>query len=205
MRVCASFWYGHREIALDLATGTALWYYHGSPRSQERRVGIRDPSGKLPPRAFLCTDVSMDTLAIVRLYVRRWCIEVTFEEVRPARPRPQGRRAPAHPERPPGRPTHPVDACMRFLLVRPPRDRARPRHRHGPLVLPRQPQIARAPGRDTGSERKAPTPRLPLHRRLDGYACHRATLRQALVHRGHLRRGQTGAAAPARSASASPP
>jgi len=82
VRVCASFWYGHREITLDLATGTALWYYHGSPAVPIRWVLVRDPGGKLPPRAFLCTDTSLDPLAIVQLYVRRWCVEVTFEEVR---------------------------------------------------------------------------------------------------------------------------
>lgn len=81
-RVRASFWYGRREIDLDLATGTALWYYHGSPAVPIRWVLVRDPQGKLPPRAFLCTDPSMDASAIVQLYVRRWCIEVTFEEAR---------------------------------------------------------------------------------------------------------------------------
>lgn len=81
-RLRASFWYGRREIDLDLASGTALWYYSGSPAVPIRWVLVRDPAGKLPSRAFLCTDTSVDPLAVVQLYVRRWCVEVTFEEAR---------------------------------------------------------------------------------------------------------------------------
>jgi DDE superfamily endonuclease len=75
-------WYGQREIDLLIATGTALWYYPGNPAIPIRWVLVRDPSGKRETRAFLSTDPEMDALEIVRLYVRRWCVEVTFEETR---------------------------------------------------------------------------------------------------------------------------
>lgn len=81
-RVRASFWYGGREVELEVTTGTALWYYRGKPAIPIRWVLVRDPLGKLEPRAFLSTDESMDAMEILRLYVRRWSVEVTFEEAR---------------------------------------------------------------------------------------------------------------------------
>lgn len=75
-------WYGQREIDLQIATGTALWYYPGNPAIPIRWVLVRDPSGKRDPRAFLSTDPQMDALAIVQLYIRRWSVEVTFQETR---------------------------------------------------------------------------------------------------------------------------
>ncbi|HEU4457163.1 MAG TPA: transposase [Longimicrobium sp.] len=75
-------WYGQREVNLQVATGTALWYYPGNPAIPIRWVLVRDPSGRREARAFLSTNPEMDALEIVRLYVRRWCVEVTFEETR---------------------------------------------------------------------------------------------------------------------------
>ena len=47
-----------------------------------RWVLVRDPSLKLKPKAFLCTDLAATPLAILSWFVRRWQVEVTFEEVR---------------------------------------------------------------------------------------------------------------------------
>jgi len=53
-----------------------------------RWVLVRDPKGKLDPKAFLCTDRSADPIGVLRWFVRRWCaqkflrLEVTFEEAR---------------------------------------------------------------------------------------------------------------------------
>lgn len=82
MAVRVSGWYGQRDVDLLVATGTALWYYTGRPAVPIRWVLVRDPSGKREARAYLSTDQTMDPLEIVRLYVRRWCVEVTFEEAR---------------------------------------------------------------------------------------------------------------------------
>lgn len=81
-RIRTSFWYGGSDVELEIATGTALWYYRGHPAVAIRWVMVRDPLGKLEPRAFLSTDLEMDPLQILRHYVSRWSMEVTFAEVR---------------------------------------------------------------------------------------------------------------------------
>jgi hypothetical protein len=80
--VRVSGWYSEREVDLLIATGTALWYYPGNPAIPIRWVIVRDPAGRREARAYLSTDPAMDPQEIVRLYVRRWCVEVTFEETR---------------------------------------------------------------------------------------------------------------------------
>jgi hypothetical protein len=80
--VRVSGWYNEREVDLLIATGTALWYYTGNPAIPIRWVIVRDPAGRREARAYLSTDPEMDPLEIIRLYVRRWCVEVTFEEAR---------------------------------------------------------------------------------------------------------------------------
>jgi hypothetical protein len=80
--VRVSCWYNEREVDLLIATGTALWYYPGNPAIPIRWVIVRDPTGRREARAYLSTDPDMDPLEIIRLYVRRWCVEVTFEEAR---------------------------------------------------------------------------------------------------------------------------
>lgn len=81
-RVTVSFWYGRSDVELEFVTGTALWHYKGNPAVPIRWVLVRDPRGKMQPRAFFCTDQAMSALDILRFYVRRWCVEVTFEEAR---------------------------------------------------------------------------------------------------------------------------
>lgn len=81
-RVRGSFWYGDREVELDIATGLAVWYSPGRPAVRIRWVLVRDPHGKRDPRAFFSTDLTMEALEILRHYIRRWSVEVTFEEAR---------------------------------------------------------------------------------------------------------------------------
>ena len=47
-----------------------------------RSVMVRDVAGELRPQAFLCTDLKADPVDMLRWFVRRWSIEVTFAEVR---------------------------------------------------------------------------------------------------------------------------
>ena len=47
-----------------------------------RYVLVRDVAGAFKPQAFLCTDLDADPVDILRWFVRRWSIEVTFAEVR---------------------------------------------------------------------------------------------------------------------------
>jgi hypothetical protein len=76
-----SGWYGRGERTVEIVSATALWNHPGR-RVPIRYVLVRDPMGELEPQAFLCTDLDADPLDILRWFVRRWSIEVTFAEVR---------------------------------------------------------------------------------------------------------------------------
>jgi hypothetical protein len=80
--VVFSEWYGLSQKTMLLATGTALWYHSGKAALPMRWVVLRDPEGKLKTTALLSTDESFTALNIVTLFVRRWAIEVTLQEVR---------------------------------------------------------------------------------------------------------------------------
>lgn len=77
-----SQWYGQGDKAVEIATGTAVWYSSGLPTIPLRWVLVRDPQRKLDPQAFLCTDESAEPEQILAWFIRRWQIEVTFEEAR---------------------------------------------------------------------------------------------------------------------------
>lgn len=47
-----------------------------------RWVLIRDPKGGFKPQALLCTDLTIQPEQIVKWFVMRWRVEVTFHEVR---------------------------------------------------------------------------------------------------------------------------
>src|SRR3954466_9033703 len=47
-----------------------------------RWMPLRDPRHRFDPQALLCTDPERDPLQIVRWFVRRWQVEVTFREAR---------------------------------------------------------------------------------------------------------------------------
>jgi hypothetical protein len=74
-------WYGQAERSIEIVTGTAIWHHPGR-WVPIRYVLVRDVEGKFRPQAFLCTDVNADPLDILAWFVRRWCTEVTFAEVR---------------------------------------------------------------------------------------------------------------------------
>ena len=75
-------WYGGEERVLELASATAVWFHSGKPPVPLRWVLIRDPKGEYPSGALLCTCDAYAPSQIVSWFVRRWCMEVTFEEVR---------------------------------------------------------------------------------------------------------------------------
>src|SRR5271157_442970 len=80
-RLLVTGWYGRGERMVEIVSGTAIWNHPGH-RVPIRYVLVRDPAGELEPQAFLCTDLDADPLDILRWFVRRWSIEVTFAEVR---------------------------------------------------------------------------------------------------------------------------
>jgi hypothetical protein len=47
-----------------------------------RWVLLRDPCRRFDPQALLCTDPAQEPLQVVRWFVQRWQLEVTFREVR---------------------------------------------------------------------------------------------------------------------------
>lgn len=80
-RLLVSGWYGRSERMLEIVSGTTIWAKPGQ-RVPIRYVLVRDPTGEREPQAFLCTDLDADPLDILRWFIRRWSIEVTFAEVR---------------------------------------------------------------------------------------------------------------------------
>ena len=74
-------WYGRSERLVEIVSGTAIWHHPGR-LVPIRYVLVRDVHDELKPQAFLCTDLDADPLDILRWFVRRWSIEVTFAEVR---------------------------------------------------------------------------------------------------------------------------
>jgi DDE superfamily endonuclease len=75
-------WYGQGERTLEICTATALWYRYGYDPLPIRWVLTRDPAGKRPPKAIFSTDPTQTAEQIVKDFMKRWSLEVTFEESR---------------------------------------------------------------------------------------------------------------------------
>ncbi len=75
-------WYGQGERAVEICTDTALWYRSGYDPLPIRWVLTRDPLGKRPPKAIFSTDPAQPAEEIIQDFMKRWSLEVTFEEGR---------------------------------------------------------------------------------------------------------------------------
>lgn len=77
-------WYGRGPRRLEVASGTAIWRGSDSPHYllPIRWLLVRDPSGRGTVQALLSTDLTLTPAAILGYFVRRWQVEVTFEEAR---------------------------------------------------------------------------------------------------------------------------
>ncbi len=75
-------WYGEGERTVKICTGVAVWYHTGLPVVPIRWVLVRDPLRKFEPQALLCTQLEYSPKQILEWFVRRWQMEVTFEEAR---------------------------------------------------------------------------------------------------------------------------
>lgn len=75
-------WYGHIDREIEYTSATAVWYHSGQPPVPLRWVLLRDPAGQFAPSAIACTDARQAAAQIVRWFVQRWQVEVTFEETR---------------------------------------------------------------------------------------------------------------------------
>jgi hypothetical protein len=80
--VTVNHWYSEGARQVEICTGTAVWYHTGLPVVPIRWVLVRDPLGKFKPQALLSTNQAYSPTQILEWFVRRWQIEVTFEEVR---------------------------------------------------------------------------------------------------------------------------
>jgi len=74
-------WYSlEREI--EITSGKCVWFHMGKEAVSVRWVIVRDPLGKFETQALLCTKQEAAARQIVEWFVRRWQVEVTFEETR---------------------------------------------------------------------------------------------------------------------------
>jgi hypothetical protein len=81
-KVTVSNWYGQGSTQVEITSDTAIWYSPGKPVVPIRWILVRDPKGKFETKAFLCTDQSAEPVQILKWFIRRWQVEVTFQEVR---------------------------------------------------------------------------------------------------------------------------
>ena len=77
-----SRWYGEGERIVELCSATAVWRHGSMPVVPIRWVLVRDPLGRFEPQALLCTGLACAAEQILRWFLQRWQIEVTFQETR---------------------------------------------------------------------------------------------------------------------------
>src|SRR6478672_10680200 len=81
-RLTVPGWYGEGDRVVEICSDTAVWRHAGLPIVAIRWVLLRDPCRRFDPQALLCTDPAQEPLQIIRWFVQRWQLEVTFREVR---------------------------------------------------------------------------------------------------------------------------
>ena len=90
-RVAIPDWYGQGTRRVEthaparsagVVSDTAVWYHSGLPPLPIRWVLIRDPKGKFKTQALLSTDLNVAPVQIIKWFVLRWQLEVTYHEVR---------------------------------------------------------------------------------------------------------------------------
>jgi hypothetical protein len=75
-------WYGNKDKVMLMTSGEAIWDSNKGVRVAVSWVLLKDPEGKLEPVLLACSQPSCDPVDMVRFFVRRWRVEVTFAEVR---------------------------------------------------------------------------------------------------------------------------
>jgi len=81
-RLMVAHWYGGEARAIELCTNTAVWYHSGLPAVAIRWLLIRDPQGEFAPQALVTTQLDHSPAQMLEWFVRRWTMEVTFQEAR---------------------------------------------------------------------------------------------------------------------------
>jgi hypothetical protein len=67
---------------LKYISNISLWGIDGVPPVPIRWVLVVDPEGELDPLPLMSIDFNMSPEKIIALFIQRWNLEVTFEEVR---------------------------------------------------------------------------------------------------------------------------
>jgi len=80
--VIFSEWYGNSTKQMLMTSGIAIWRKNNSQLVMIKWVLLKDPDGDLQPVLLGCTELKVSMQNIVRFFVRRWRVEVTFAEVR---------------------------------------------------------------------------------------------------------------------------
>jgi hypothetical protein len=74
--------YGREKKRLKYISSNSLWGVDGFHPVPIKWVLVVDPEGELDPLPLMCTDLDIFPEKIIALYIQRWNLEVTFEEVR---------------------------------------------------------------------------------------------------------------------------
>ena len=75
-------WYGEKKRDIEITSQTTVRFHSGKPALPIRWVIVRDPKKIFKTQALLCTDIKVSAEQIIKWFVRRWQVEVTFHEVR---------------------------------------------------------------------------------------------------------------------------
>ena len=75
-------WYGEKNRKIKIVSGKCVWYHVGKEAVPIRWVIIRDPFGEFETQAVFSTRRQAAPKKIVEWFVKRWQVEVTFEESR---------------------------------------------------------------------------------------------------------------------------
>lgn len=75
-------WYDGQIRRMEIVTATACWFHFGKPALPIRWVLLRDPAGQYDSLALLCIDDQRQAQGMIKCFVHRWQVEITFEEAR---------------------------------------------------------------------------------------------------------------------------
>jgi hypothetical protein len=80
-------WYGGTSIPVEFITGASLWHRCGNAPVLIRWVLVRCPEAtpkqeRFKPAALFSSDPTLAAEQIIALFISRWNIEITFEELR---------------------------------------------------------------------------------------------------------------------------
>lgn len=81
-KIIVNRWYAEEQRTVEVCTGIAVWYHTGLRVVPLRWVLVRDPLAQFEVQALLSTNQRYQPKHILEWFVRRWQIEVTFQEFR---------------------------------------------------------------------------------------------------------------------------